>query len=376
MTGTETDDLFWMRRALAEAALGLGFVEPNPLVGALVVSAGKTVGIGHHPYFGGPHAEVVALARAGEAARGATLYVTLEPCCHFGKTPPCTEAIIRAGIARVVAAMRDPFPRVAGEGFEELRDAGIVVESGLDEAASRRLNAPYLKRLATGMPYVTAKWAMTLDGKTACASGDSRWISSTRSRGLVHELRGRVDGLLVGIGTAMADDPELTARPAGPRQAARIVLDPAARLPTASRLACTAHQAPVWVAVTDRAPLDRREALRSLGCDLLEFPGEDRVPILPLLAELGRRGQTNLLVEGGGRVLGAFLDAGQVDAVEVYMAPILEGGSQAFQPIQGRGFERMAEALRLDRHEVQVIDGDVLVRGTITREGPSPTRSA
>ena len=207
------------------------------MVGAVVVREGRRVGTGYHARFGGPHAEVVALAEAGPAARGATLYVTLEPCCHTGKTPPCTDAIVAAGVARVVAAMRDPFPRVAGGGLLRLREAGLRVDVGLLGEAAARLNAPYLKRLATGLPYVTAKWAMTLDGKTATASGDSRWISNPRSRACVHELRGRMDAILVGIGTALADDPQLTARPPGPRQPARVVLDGAARLPVRSRLA-------------------------------------------------------------------------------------------------------------------------------------------
>jgi diaminohydroxyphosphoribosylaminopyrimidine deaminase/5-amino-6-(5-phosphoribosylamino)uracil reductase len=360
------DDLndFWMRRALAEAERGRGAVEPNPMVGAVVVRDGRMVGVGHHARFGGPHAEVNALAQAGEAARGATLYVTLEPCCHVGKTPPCVEAVLQAGIARVVAAMSDPFPRVAGGGFAILRAAGVAVEVGLEGDAARRLNAPYLKRLVTGFPYVTAKWAMTLDGRTATGSRDSRWISGPRSRALVHELRGRVDAVAVGIGTALADDPQLTARPPGPRQAVRLILDSSARLPIASQLARTAREVPVWIAVNDRAPADRRAVLTDLGCEILSFPGLDSIPILPLLAELGRRGQTNLLLEGGGGVLGAFLDAGQVDAVEVFLAPLVEGGTHPFTPARGRGVALMSAAKRLERHEVHLIDGDVHLRGT------------
>lgn len=361
------DDPIWMRLALAEAARGRGAVEPNPMVGAVVVRDGKAVGLGHHARFGGPHAEVVALERAGDAARGSTLYVTLEPCCHQGKTPPCTDAILRAGPSRVVAAMRDPFPRVDGGGFDRLRAAGLEVESGPEADAARSLNAPYLKRLATGLPYVTAKWAMTLDGKTAAASGDSRWISGPRSRALVHELRGRMDGIIAGIGTALADDPLLTARPPGPRVATRIILDGAARLPTGSQLARTAREIPVLVAVTGRAPAPRMSALADLGCEILPFPGDGPVPILSLLEDLGRRGVTNLMVEGGGRVLGSFLDAGQVDEVEVYLAPIVEGGSHAFGPARGAGVATMAEALRLGRPEISVLDGDVRLRGVLPR---------
>src|SRR5438094_5754489 len=225
MEGMASHDEPWMRRALELAEKGRGAVEPNPLVGAVVVRNDTVAGEGWHQRYGGPHAEVHALAAAGEAARQATLYVTLEPCCHHGKTPPCTDAILRAGINRVVAAMTDPFPQVAGKGAALLRAAGVVVEFGAGEAEARRLNAPYLKLLATGRPYVHAKWAMTLDGKIATRTGDSKWISNEVSRWRVHELRGRMDAIVVGIGTALADNPRLTVRPPGPRTPLRIILD-------------------------------------------------------------------------------------------------------------------------------------------------------
>ncbi|MGZ3379143.1 MAG: bifunctional diaminohydroxyphosphoribosylaminopyrimidine deaminase/5-amino-6-(5-phosphoribosylamino)uracil reductase RibD, partial [Isosphaeraceae bacterium] len=343
-----TSDLAWMNLALAEAERGRGAVEPNPMVGAVLVREGRVVGLGHHARFGGPHAEVMALQNAAEAeARGATLYVTLEPCCHHGKTPPCTDAILQAGIAKVVAAIRDPFPRVDGGGLAILRSAGVAVDLGLQAGTAAELNAPYLKRVATGLPYITAKWAMTLDGKTAVASGDSQWISAPGSRSLVHQLRGRMDAILVGIGTVLADDPQLTARPAGLRTAARIVLDSKALLPLNSRLVQTAHEVPVLVAVSRQAPADRRHALEARGCEVVVFPGETRVPIMALLAELGQRAMTNLLVEGGGKVLGSFLEAGQVDEVEAYIAPILEGGDHPRTPARGQGLLRMGDAARL-----------------------------
>lgn len=361
------EDHRWMRLALAEAARGRGAVEPNPMVGAVIVRDGALVGMGHHDRYGGPHAEVNALQAAGEASRGATLYVTLEPCCHEGKTPPCTEAVIGSGIARVVAAMRDPFPRVAGGGFARLSDAGLTVQWGVEESEARFLNAPYLKRLSVGRPFITAKWAMTLDGKTACHSGDSKWISNPRSRSLVHEVRGRMDGILVGITTVLLDDPELTARPGGPRCPTRIILDSTARLPINSKLARTARTVPVWVVVSEAAPQQRVQALQAMGVEPVLLPGSGPIPIPELLDELGRRGLTNLLVEGGGRVLGAFLDAGEVDAVEVFIAPMLEGGSHSFTPFRGAGVARMAEALRLARHRVSVLDGDVSLSGQIVR---------
>ena len=236
-----------MRRAVELAERGRGHVEPNPLVGAVIVRDGQIVGEGWHKKFGQAHAEVNAFTSAGEAARGATLYVTLEPCCHHGKTPPCTDAVIRAGIARVVAALQDPFPQVAGQGAALLRAAGIPIEFGVCAKEARRQNAPYLKLLATGRPYVHAKWAMSLDGKIATRTGDSQWISNETSRRRVHELRGRMDGILVGIGTALADDPLLTARPPGPRTACRVILDSKGRLPITSQLVRTAAQVPTLI---------------------------------------------------------------------------------------------------------------------------------
>lgn len=367
-TPDRSRDPFWMRRALAEARLGLGRVEPNPMVGAVLVKDDALIAVGCHEVFGGPHAEVEALRDAGASARGATLYVTLEPCCHFGKTPPCVDAVLGAGVARVVAAMRDPFPKVAGGGFARLKEAGVEVEVGVEEQASRRLNAPYLKRLLTFRPYVIAKWAMTLDGKTAVKGGHSQWISGPRSRAMVHELRGRVDGILVGIGTVLSDDPRLTARPAGPREAVRVVLDSSARLPLSSRLVRTARESAVVVATTKKADLERVEALRGEGCEVVVFETEGAVPIGALLENLGSRGWTNLLVEGGGHVLGAFLDAGEVDEVEVYLAPVIEGGDHARTAARGRGVASMAEALRLIEPEVEVLDGDVRLRGMVPRD--------
>jgi len=356
-----------MNLALAEAERGRGAVEPNPMVGAVLVREGRVVGLGHHARFGGPHAEVMALRNAAEAARGATLYVTLEPCCHQGKTPPCTDAILQAGVAKVVAAIRDPFPRVDGGGLAILRSAGVPVDLGLQAVAAAELNAPYLKRVSTGLPYITAKWAMTLDGKTAVAAGDSRWISAPGSRSLVHQLRGWMDAILVGIGTVLADDPQLTARPAGPRTATRMVLDSKALLPLNSRLVQTAHDVPVLVAVSQQAPADRRRALEEWGCEVVVLGGDTRVPIMELLAELGHRAMTNLLVEGGGKVLGSFLEEGQVDEVEAYIAPILEGGDHPRTPVRGPGVLRMSAAARLQNVAYSEVDGDMRVRGIVVQ---------
>ncbi|MBI3822158.1 MAG: bifunctional diaminohydroxyphosphoribosylaminopyrimidine deaminase/5-amino-6-(5-phosphoribosylamino)uracil reductase RibD [Planctomycetes bacterium] len=353
------DDEIWMRRALQLAEQGRGRVEPNPLVGAVIVRDGKIVGEGWHQQYGQAHAEVHALAAAGDAARGATLNVTLEPCCHHGKTPPCTDAIIRAGIARVVPALEDQFPQVAGQGAATLRQAGIAVEFGVCALAARRQNAPYLKLLATGRPYVHAKWAMSLDGKIATKTGDSKWISNETSRRRVHELRGRMDGILVGIGTALADDPLLTARPAGSRTACRVVLDSHGRLPIDSQLVRTARQVPTLIATTREAA-----TLSAAGCEVLVLPPDDagRPDIMKLLDELGRRRWTNLLVEGGSAVLGRFFDCDTVDEAHVFVAPKLIGAVDAKSPVAGRGVETIADSARWITDTIENLDGDVYLR--------------
>ncbi len=357
-------DRQWMDEALALAEKGRGFVEPNPLVGAVIVQGDRRVGQGWHRRYGEGHAEINALAEAGEAARGATLYVTLEPCSHHGKTPPCTEAIVRAGVRRVVAAMVDPFTQVRGQGLALLQAAGIEVEVGLGETSARRLNAPYLKVLATGRPYVHAKWAMTLDGKIATRTSDSKWISNEASRRRVHELRGRMDAIVVGIGTVLADDPLLTARPPGPRTPVRIVLDSHCRLPLTSRLATTARQAPVLVVSAGAEDKERAHALQALGCGWLALPDEKGRPgVRGLLEELGQRRMTNLLVEGGSEVLGSFLDAGEINEVHVFVAPWLAGGREARTPLGGEGVDRIADALVLEEWQMECIEGNVLLHG-------------
>lgn len=359
----ETHDI-WMKRALQLAEKGRGLVEPNPMVGAVIVREGQVLGEGWHQRFGGPHAEIHALNAAGTAAQGATLYVTLEPCCHHGKTPPCTDALVRAGIGRVVAAMRDPFHQVAGKGAEILRAAGIPVELGVCEADALRLNAPYLSLVGRGRPYVHAKWAMTLDGKIATRTGHSRWISNEASRQRVHQLRGRMDAIVVGIGTALADDPQLTARPPGPRLPIRVILDSQARLPLTGLLASTAREVPTLVVCGASADPERTEALHNKGCEILVLPDENGRPSVPaLLAELGRRRHTNVLVEGGGEVLGSFLVGGVIDEVHVFVAPRLVGGGTARTPIAGLGFESIDQGPALAHWEIEKIEGDLYVHG-------------
>jgi len=359
-------DRQYMRRALELARLGQGWVEPNPMVGCVIVQADRVVGEGYHRRFGADHAEREALRQAGSLAQGAAMYVTLEPCCHHGKTPPCTQAILQAGIQRVVAAMQDPFPQVAGQGLRQLAEAGLQVECGLLEAEARQLNAPYLKLIQTGRPWVIAKWAMTLDGKLATRTGQSRWISGPESRALVHQLRGRVDGILVGSRTAALDDPLLTARPPGPRKAVRIVFDSRASLPTQSQLVQTARQWPVCVAVgPDSAPEDRSR-LASAGCEVLLLPGQSHQNrLLALLDQLGQRRMTNLLVEGGGRLLGALFDLQAIDEVHIFVAPKLLGGLEAPCPLAGLGIDQLTHAAQLQSLDIQQLRQDIYLAGRV-----------
>lgn len=353
-----------MRRAVELAQRGLGAVEPNPLVGAVIVNEHlECLGEGWHQQFGGPHAEIHALNAAGASARGATLFVTLEPCCHVGKTPPCTKAVISAGIKKVIAATSDPNPQVAGQGMKELAAAGIEVEVGLLKDDAEVLIAPFRRLILDGRPWVIAKWAMTLDGKIATSTGDSRWITGEQSRAFVHELRGRVDGIMVGIGTALADDPLLTARPPGLRTATRIIVDNQARLPTTSKLMQTASETLVLIAVADAAPMERIDALQKLGAEIVRLPGE-RVPLDELLRELGRRRMTNVLVEGGGGLVGGLFDRNLIDEVHAFVSPKIIGG-QALTPVMGVGIAQMANARNLTQPTIRQFGDDVLISGRL-----------
>jgi diaminohydroxyphosphoribosylaminopyrimidine deaminase / 5-amino-6-(5-phosphoribosylamino)uracil reductase len=365
MSPTELD-LWHMRRALELAANGRGYVEPNPMVGCVIARGAEIIGEGWHRKFGGLHAEVEALHMAAARAAGSTMYVTLEPCCHFGKTPPCTKAILASGIKRVVVAQRDPFPQVAGSGLAELKTAGIEIEVGVLENDARLLNGPYLKLIETGRPWIIAKWAMSLDGKIATAAGESRWISNEQSRALVHTLRGWMDAIIVGRETALRDDPLLTARPRGPRTALRVVLDTQASLSTDSQLVRTCAEAPVLVAVGKQAAQPNRRRLAEAGCEVFECAGETHIDRLhALLQELGRRRMTNVLVEGGGQVLGSLLDARQIDEVHVFIAPKIIGGTKAGVAFAGNGIALMTDALCLDNPVMENIDGDVYVHGRV-----------
>jgi diaminohydroxyphosphoribosylaminopyrimidine deaminase/5-amino-6-(5-phosphoribosylamino)uracil reductase len=365
-----------MRRALDLAGRGRGLTSPNPMVGAVVVRRGRVVGEGFHQRAGGPHAEAEALGEAGAAARGATLYVTLEPCNHHGRTPPCVEAIRAAGVARVVAAMGDPNPRVTGGGAEALRAAGIDVVVGCLEDEARALNRIFLTSVERRRPHVTLKCAMTLDGKIAARDGSARWITGEPARHRAHRLRSESDAIVVGIGTALADDPALTVRleTPWPREPWRVVVDSAARLPATARLIDAGLPGRVLVAITDAAPGDRRRALEARGVAVRPCKSQaGRVDLADLCAHLLALEVHGLLVEGGSRLSGAFLDAGLVDRVAFFIAPMLLGGATAVTAIAGEG-RSLPEAWRLERVSVTPVGEDWLVEGDV-RHPPEEARS-
>lgn len=361
-----------MSRAIELAARGQGKVEPNPMVGCVIVESatahgdGPVIAEGWHTEYGGPHAEIVALQSAGRRAARATMYVSLEPCCHHGKTPPCTRAIIEAGVARVVVAHQDDFDRVAGRGIEELRQAGLTVDVGVLAEPARRLNAPYRKLLAAGRPWIIAKWAMTLDGKLATRARHSQWISHEASREVVHRLRGRVDAVMVGTETVRCDNPLLTARPPGARVATRIVVDSRASIDTECNIVRTASESPVLIAVSSASDASRRERLTAAGCEILVCPGATHSQRLAyLLDQLGRRGMTNVLVEGGGRLLGSLWDANEINEVHVFIAAKIVGGADAVSPIAGEGLERIPKNASLVDAVVERIASDIYVHGQV-----------
>ena len=354
-----------MVRALELAWDAVGRTSPNPPVGAVVVKGGRVAGEGHTQPAGEAHAEVVALHHAGEQAQGAALYVTLEPCSHHGRTPPCTDAVIAAGISEVHASTIDSNPRVRGTGLDRLREAGIAVRTGEGRHEAQELAAPHAKFITTGRPLVTAKFAMSLDGKVATRTGDSKWITAEKSRRYVHELRARSDAILAGIGTVLADDPQLTARrPDGsplPRQPLRVIVDSSGQLPLNSTL--LRQPGSTLVAMARESPTGR-ERLESTGAVVFSATGVDgRVDLTELLDELGRRGVISVFVEGGGTLLGSLLDAGLVDRVVGFVAPVIIGGAAAPSPVGGDGVEQMAQALRLVDVRVETFGDDVAISG-------------
>lgn len=361
---------YYMSRALELARRAEGRTAPNPPVGALIVRNGQVVGEGFHPAAGSPHAETFALRQAGEAARGSDLYVTLEPCSHQGRTGPCAEAAIAAGIGRVFVGVQDPNPQVAGRGLALLRAAGIEVVSGVLAAECRRLIAPFARHILSGMPYTVYKTAMTLDGKTATAAGDSRWISADSSRREVHRLRNRVEAIMVGIETVLHDDPLLTTRlPEGGRDPLRVIVDSRLRMPDSAAMLHQASAAATLIATTAAAADSAaRRRLETAGAELLVLPDlAGRVSLSELWKELGRRQVQTLLLEGGATLAAAALQSGLIDRMMVFVAPKLIGGTSDYGIFRGAGCARLVDAPALEDLRLQRFDDDILICGEVVR---------
>ena len=358
-----------MTRAIELAELGRGYTSPTPLVGAVVVRDQEVLGEGYHAAYGSEHAEVAAIDACAKDPVGATMYVTLEPCCHHGHTPPCTDAIVAAGIKRVVVASDDPTEKASGRGLGILRDEGIDVQTidGEVSQLARLLNQPFRKHARTGRPLVVFKSAMSLDGKVATQTGDSKWISNERSRQIVHRWRGQVDAVCVGIGTALADDPLLTARAEGvTRQPTRVVFDSEARLPLDSNLVRTAPEVPLVIVTSRAANRSHAEALRAAGAEVIAAAGgTERERVIDGLDKLGSLGITSMMLEGGPRLAGSFLDAQEIDELRLFVAPILVGGRAARAPFEGEGTGMIADAQKAASLNVEMVDENVLIRARL-----------
>ncbi|MFA8436258.1 MAG: bifunctional diaminohydroxyphosphoribosylaminopyrimidine deaminase/5-amino-6-(5-phosphoribosylamino)uracil reductase RibD [Marinifilaceae bacterium] len=363
-------ELQYMQRALELAKKGVGGVNPNPLVGAVIVKDGKVIGEGYHEVFGGPHAEVNAFASATEDVEGATMYVTLEPCSHFGKTPPCAEAIVKNKLSKVYIGMLDPNPLVAGRGVKIMEENGIEVEHGFLVEELTQMNRVFLKFIQTKLPYVVMKTAMTLDGKIATHTGDSKWVSNDLSREFVHRLRNELAGIMVGVDTVIADDPMLTTRlPKKGRNPIRIVVDSSGRIPLKSKILNSAEEAVTIVAVTEKASLEKIEAIQTLGNEVLVIESkEDRVDIQNLMQKLGERGVDGILLEGGATLNFSALQEGVVDEVVSFIAPKIVGGATAKTPVGGAGIEKMKRAIALEDIQISNWDNDLMLVGKVKKE--------
>ena len=360
-----------MQRALELAELGAGFVQPNPLVGAVIVRDGRIISEGYHHFYGGPHAEVDAFNNAKEDVTGATMYVTLEPCSHFGKTPPCSHAIVEKGITRVVVGILDPNPLVAGKGIEYLQKAGIEVECGVLQDEAKRQNEAFLKYITKKEPYVIMKAAMTLDGKIASHTLSSKWVTGEIARDYVHELRHRVSGIMVGVGTVLADDPSLTTRRchgAG-KDPIRIVVDSFARIPETARMLNQSSDAQTIIAVTEQADAEKLRRLEAMGAIIICVPSRNqRVDLNALMIELGKREIDSILLEGGSELNFAALEAGIVDKLSIFIANKVIGGNSAKTPVGGLGISEMSDAMPLDFSSVRKFGDDLLIEAYVRKE--------
>ncbi|AYD41470.1 bifunctional diaminohydroxyphosphoribosylaminopyrimidine deaminase/5-amino-6-(5-phosphoribosylamino)uracil reductase RibD [Clostridium fermenticellae] len=355
-----------MRKALELAKKGYGKVSPNPVVGAVIVKGGKIIGQGYHKFYGGPHAEVYALKEAGDNAKGAVIYVTLEPCSHYGKTPPCAEALLRAGIKKAVIAMSDPNPLVSGGGIEILQNDGIEVEVGLLEDEARDMNKVFLKYITTKSPFVILKWAMTLDGKIATVKGESKWITSTETRYYVHQIRNKVMGIMVGINTVKKDNPLLTTRldkeGISPKA---IILDSKLKISLDSKILRTINEREVIIACTQNIDYKKKLELEKMGVSLIIIPEDDfgRVDLSCLIKKLGDYGIDSILIEGGSEVSFSAINSGAVDEVICFISPKIFGGDKAKTPVGGSGFSKIIESKKLKRLKIEKISEDIMITG-------------
>ncbi len=359
-------DRLYMGRALELAILGRGKTSPNPMVGAVVVKDGQVAGEGYHQKAGSPHAEIIALDNAGEKARGATLYVNLEPCSHYGRTGPCANAVVEAGISRVVIAMADPNPLVCGRGISYLEQRNVEVRTGVLEDEALLLNEVFIKYITTGSPFVVLKAAMSLDGKIAARTGDSRWVTGPEARSRVHVLRSLYDVVLVGINTVLADDPLLTVRLPGEKRKnpVRIVVDSLARTPVNSLVLSQLAEAPTIIATTGRAGAQKIARLKEAGAEVLVVPGDGpRVDLKWLMAELARREITSVMIEGGGEINASALESGLVDKIIWFIAPKIVGGRLSPGPVGGPGITLMAEARQIENLTVTQFGYDICLEG-------------
>jgi len=357
---------WYMRLALELAGQAKGRTTPNPLVGAVVVKDGEIVGRGYHRKAGTPHAEIHAIREAGEKTRGAILYVTLEPCSHFGRTPPCSEAVIKAELAEVYVAMQDPNPLVTGRGIKQMTEAGIKVHVGLLEKEAQRLNEVFIKYITTRAPFVVLKTAMTLDGKIATHTGHSTWVTGSAARETVHRMRDWYDAILVGVNTVVTDNPALTCRLSeGGQDPIRIILDSLAKTPPDAKVVVQKSTAPTYLVVTDRAPVERIVALSSGKAKIVRTAAgaEGRIDLVGLLQKLGEMEITSILVEGGAEVAASFLEARLIDKVVTFIAPKIIGGSGAPGPVGGQGRDSMDEAVRLREISYGIVGEDLYVEG-------------
>lgn len=357
-------DEFYMHRALELAQKALGCTNPNPMVGAVIVKHDKVIGEGYHQKAGTPHAEIHALRQAGDAARGAALYVSLEPCSHFGRTPPCADALIQAGVDKVVIAMKDPNPKIAGAGIRKLQDAGIRVVVGVLEKEARKLNEVFLRHILTGLPFVAIKTAMTMDGKIACESGDSKWITNEASREYVHRLRNIYDAILVGIGTVLKDNPHLNTRLKNEvgRNPIRVIIDTSLKIPLQSNIVKTAQSQRTIIFCSDQAEAERERQLINAGIEIHKIGVEqDYIPLGKVLKILYELGICSVLVEGGGEINGTLVNRRLVDKFYSFIGSKVIGGRRSPTPVGGTGIQRMDDALILNSVDVQRFGNDILL---------------